>query len=118
MGNVKVGGNLVGSAVAAGNRNVQNVTFSGPDAGLVGVDLSALAAQLGSLKQAMRAEAQDTSHFEAVAAISAAEDAAKKTDGSTTFAKLKTAETWAFETATKIGISVAAEALKKAIEFG
>jgi hypothetical protein len=42
------------------------------------VDLSALARQLDSLKQAMRSEAQDTSHLEAVAAISAAADAAKK----------------------------------------
>jgi hypothetical protein len=85
---------------------------------LAGVDLSALAVQLGSLKQAMKADAQDTSHFEAVAAISAAEDAAKKNDGSTTFAKLKTAGNWAFETATKIGVSVAAEALKKTIGLG
>ena len=32
VGNIKVGGNVVGSAVAAGNRNIQTVTFSGPDA--------------------------------------------------------------------------------------
>ena len=43
-----------------------------------GVDLSALARQLDSLKQAMRSEAQDTNDLEAVAAISAAADAAKQ----------------------------------------
>lgn len=101
------------------NATAHNTTITeNHGAPLAGVDLSALAAQLGSLKQAMKADVQDTSHFEATAEISAAEDAAKKNDGSTAFAKLKAAGTWAFETATKIGVSVAAEALKKAIGLG
>jgi|ERR1700722_1026166 len=91
------------------------ITENHNNASLSDVDLSALAPQLGLLKQAMKAEAEGTSQFEAVAAISAAEDAAQKDDRSTTIARLKAAGNWAFETATKIGVSVAAEALKNAL---
>ena len=85
---------------------------------LEGIDISTLAEQLRLLKQAMSSEAQDTDQFEAVAAVSAAEDAAKKRDGAAIVAKLKAAGSWAFETATKIGVSVAAEAIKKALGLG
>jgi hypothetical protein len=85
---------------------------------LEGIDLLELTAELRFLKQAMSSEAQDTNQFEAVAAISAAEDAAKKGDGAAIVAKLRTAGSWAFETATKIGVSLAAEALKKAMGLG
>ena len=101
------------------NATAHNTTITeNYGAPLEGMDLLALTAQLRSLKQAMSSEAQNTSQFEAVAAVSAAEDAAQKGDGAAIIAKLRAAGTWALETATKIGVSVAAEALKKAIGLG
>jgi hypothetical protein len=66
----------------------------------------------------MKSEAEDTGHYEAIAAISAAEDAAKNGDQTTTLAKLRAAGSWALDVATKIGVSIASEALKKAIGLG
>jgi hypothetical protein len=75
MGNVTVGGNVVGSAIAAGDHNVQTVTFSGSDAAEREAVLSALqaiAAALGELKGA----AANSAQREAAAAV----EAAKKQD--------------------------------------
>jgi hypothetical protein len=73
MGSVKVGGNVSGSAIAAGDYNVQTVTFGGPDAAEREELLAALQliqAALGELKGASAKSAQR----EATAAV----DAAKK----------------------------------------
>ncbi len=80
--------------------------------------MAVLAKELGQLKVAMKAAADDTGQFESLAAVSSAADAAQTGDGATAIAKLKTAGQWAWDTATKIGVSVAAEAIKKAIGLG
>jgi len=80
-----------------------------------GVDLAALVSELARLKTAMQAEANSTAHYTALAAVSEAEDAAKQRDTSTLVSKLKAAGSWAFDTATKIGVSVAAKAIQVAI---
>jgi hypothetical protein len=88
---------------------------------LQGVDLPALAAELDQLKREMFKQAGktgDTDHFAAVTAISAAEDAARKNEASTVVEKLKSAGAWALDIASKIGVSVATEALKKAVGLG
>lgn len=79
------------------------------------IDLATLADQLAKLKVAMKATAENTGQLESLVAVSSAEDAARKGDAAYVFAKLKTAGNWAWDTATKIGVSVAAEAIKKAI---
>jgi hypothetical protein len=71
MGNIKVGGNVVGSALAAGSSNVQTVTFSGPDAAereKVFTALQAIQTALGELRGAPAKSAQR----EAAAAVDAA----------------------------------------------
>jgi hypothetical protein len=70
MGDIKVGGDVVGAAIAAGDHNVQTVTFSGPDASERGEVLAALQAVLGELNDPPAKSAQR----EAAAAV----DAAKK----------------------------------------
>ena len=83
-----------------------------------GGDLAVLADELGRLKIALRGAANDTGQLESLVAVSSAEDAARSGDGATAMAKLKAAGSWAWDTATKIGVSVAAEAIKKAVELG
>jgi len=83
-----------------------------------GVDLVVLADELGKLKIALKWAADDTGQLESLVAVSSAEDAARTGDGATAMAKLKAAGNWAWETATKIGVPVAAEAIKKAIGLG
>src|ERR1700722_5108669 len=91
------------------------ITENHNNASLSDVDLSALAPQLGLLKQAMKAEAEGTSQFKAAPRIFAAVARAQQANRPTPIARLKAAGNWAFETATKIGVSVAAEALKNAL---
>ena len=80
VGNIKVGGNVVGSALAAGNRNVQTVTFSGPDAAEREKVLDALQAIQIALNELKGAPAKSAQR-EAAAAIDAAkEQAANKDD--------------------------------------
>jgi hypothetical protein len=85
---------------------------------LQGIDLQALADQLAQLKQEMLKEATGTEHFTAIASISAAEDAARKNQGSTVVEQLKAAGSWAFGIASKIGVSVASKALEDAMGLG
>jgi hypothetical protein len=80
-----------------------------------GGKLDELAQELGKLKAQLKTDAEDAEQFEAAASVAKAEDAAKKNDGPKVFEYLKTAGTWALETATKIGSTVAVEALKKSL---
>jgi hypothetical protein len=80
-----------------------------------GFNLADLARELDALRSAMRSQASDTEHDIAIGAIAAAGVAAAKGDGPTALAKLKDAGKWAFDVATKIGVSVAAAALKTAL---
>lgn len=80
-----------------------------------GIDLAVLADELSRLKVVMKDGADGTRHLESVVAVSSAEDAARNGDSATTMAKLRTAGTWAWDTATKIGVSVAAEAIKRSL---
>ena len=82
---------------------------------LGGIDLATLTAELGQLKTAMQAKASGTAQYAALAAVSEAEDAAKASDTPTLISKLKAAGKWAFDTATQIGVNVAAKAIGVAI---
>jgi hypothetical protein len=80
VGNIKVGGNVVGSALAAGNQNVQTVTFSGSDAVEREKVLEALQAIQSALKDLKGAPAKSAQR-EAAAAVDAAKEAtANKAD--------------------------------------
>lgn len=79
-----------------------------------GIDLSALQTQLAILKAQMIAEAKSPEHYQAIAAIAAAEDAAKDSDGPKALERLKAAGGWALKIAEKIAVPVAVLALKAA----
>jgi hypothetical protein len=79
------------------------------------IDLTQLASELAMLRQAMSAEAKDAEHFIAMGKVAEAEKAADAKDSSKVVEFLKSAGKWAFDTATKIGVSVAAEAIKQSM---
>ncbi len=79
------------------------------------IDLRVLSDELGKLKETMVSEAVEPKHFESLAAISAAEAAANEQNSAETESKLKSAGKWALDVATKIGVTVAAGALKQSI---
>ena len=79
------------------------------------VDLSQLAAELSRLRQEMKKESVEPEQDIAVSEIAKAEQFAKSGDGSKTLEHLKSAGKWALDIATKIGTSLAVEALKKSM---
>jgi hypothetical protein len=79
------------------------------------IDLSILANELTQLRTKLKEQSTEPEHDVAVGEIACAEVAANKGDGPTVMKHLAKAGKWALDVATKIGIPVAAEALKKAI---
>jgi len=80
------------------------------------IDLSKLAEELAQLRTAMKQDAEDdVEHDEAVAEVGKALKEAKSGNGSKVMEHLKASGTWALDTATKIGTSVAAEVIKKSM---
>lgn len=79
------------------------------------VDLSQLANELSRVRQEMKKEAVEPEQDIAVSEIAKAEQSAKSGDGSKTLEHLKSAGKWALDTATKIGTSLAVEAIKKSM---
>lgn len=81
-------------------------------------DLARLAEELDRLKAVLATEATDRDHYAAIVAVSDAAAEARAGKGSNALSKLASAGKWAFEIATKIGVTVAAEALKDALGMG
>ena len=75
------------------------------------VDLSRLAEELVKLREAMSQEAKNTEQHIALGEIAKAEQAAIAKDSSKVVEYLKGTGKWALDTATKIGASIAAEAI-------
>lgn len=80
-------------------------------------NLEDLASELSTLRSAMRSQASETEHDIAIGAVAAAETAATAGDGAMVLSKLKEAGKWTFDVATKIGVSVAAAAIKTALKI-
>lgn len=78
-------------------------------------DLSVLANELAQLRTNLKGQSTEPDHDVAVGEIASAEVAAQKRDGPTAMKHLARAGKWALDVATKIGVPVAAEALKKAM---
>jgi hypothetical protein len=78
------------------------------------IDLTQLAIELSQLRQQMKKEAVEPDHDIAVSDIARAEQAAKAGDRSKIVEHLKGAGKWALDVATKIGTSLAVEAIKSA----
>jgi hypothetical protein len=79
------------------------------------LDMRTLAVELSSLRREMKQIATEPEHDIAIGQIAAAETAAQKGDAGTVLRHLKSAGKWGFDVATKIGVSVASEAIKKSI---
>jgi hypothetical protein len=78
------------------------------------IHLPKLAEELGCLRIAMKSEATGTREQDkAIGAVADAEEAATKGDGSAALGYLKTAGKWTLGIAEKIGVAVAAEAIKR-----
>ncbi|MBM7771503.1 hypothetical protein JOD54_001707 [Actinokineospora baliensis] len=79
------------------------------------VDLTALAAELGSLREAMRKESTTVDHDIAVAEVAQAERSATAGDGAEVVSRLAKAGEWALKCATAIGAPLAVVVLKSAL---
>lgn len=109
--------NITGQAGAVGpSSKAENNTFNQVlQQAAANLDLPALAAELAILRKSLRAQATDFDHDQAIVSIGAAENSAMKQDGEGALKHLKSAGKWAFDMATEIGTSVAAQAIQKAI---
>jgi small GTP-binding protein len=79
------------------------------------LDLKALAQDLEKLKKQLKEEADTPEQLQAVTDVALAVKEANAANGPKTLEFLKKAGQWAFDTATKIGTTVATEAIKKAL---
>ena len=79
------------------------------------IDTLELAKELDQLKAELAKLASDRDHYAALVAVSDAATDAKAGDGVGALDKLKAAGKWTFDVATKIGVSLAADAIKVAI---
>lgn len=108
------GGTLNADAVAAGDNATAISNASQP--ALSQFDLPQLAVELQELRQALRQAATEREHDATVVAVGDAAQAAQAGNGLAVLDHLKSAGKWALDVATKIGVSVATEALKTALK--
>jgi len=101
----------VGRSVNMQNVNITQTQNKGGDQ----IDLGALAAELAQLRAELKANATEPEHDMAIGAVAAAESEAKKGDQSKTLEYLSKAGNWAIDIASKIGVAVATDALKRAM---
>lgn len=104
-------GGIVGRSVHAHDMNFQQLWIENSGS----LDLGQLADELTRLRTAMRSEAATAEQDAAIGQIALAETAAKSKDGAKTLEYLKGAGKWTLDIAEKIGVSVAASALKTAL---
>jgi uncharacterized protein YjbI with pentapeptide repeats len=120
MGGVEMGDKyeISGQAGAVGpNAHAHDMTFN--QLQQIGsriadsMDLAALASELETLRQALKKEASTEEHDIAIVDIGAAKRAAEAKDSGKLAESLKSAGKWALDVATKIGMSLATEAIKQ-----
>ncbi|MEV6843014.1 hypothetical protein [Actinoplanes sp. NPDC051411] len=114
---VAPGDNIFNAPVSAGfigNQNrVDNVTAN--QTTNTGADLKELAGQLGELRELLAAAARTASERDSVAAVEAAQDAAKRGDESAVRRHLAAAGRWSLGVGEQIGLAVATTAIKAAL---
>jgi hypothetical protein len=111
--------NFYGSVgnVASGSQDFeQNARFhQAVQQASLNVDLVRLGQELSELRQSLVANATMPEHFDAISAIASAELEVAEGDEPKAMGYLSKAGTWVLDTATSIGTTIAAEALKKSI---
>ena len=105
--------------VMGSGASARDITFRGQLAGgsIGAIDLPRLADELAMLRAALRREATLPEHDISLGAVAAAERASRDGDAGGAMAHLKTAGKWCLDIASKIGVSVASEALKTALDL-
>lgn len=108
---------ISGQAGAVGpNAHVHDMTLNQIASRIeTSMDLSQLSDELARLHQAMKAEATDSEHYNAIGSVIEAEGAAKAKDSSKMVESLKSAGKWTLDVASKIGASLATEAIKQSM---
>lgn len=110
--NYKVGQAMaVGPGAQASNGTLQQVWNEAGG----NIDLAQLAAELATLRTALRAEATSAEEDVAIGAIAQAETAAIAKDGPGAIAHLRNGSKWVLGVAEKIGVAVAISAIKTAL---
>ena len=79
------------------------------------IDLREASVELVKLQDAMRSEAKEDGHYQSIASVVEAKNAATAGEGASMMAALGKAGKWALSVAEKIGVGVAAGAIKTAI---
>ncbi len=79
------------------------------------IDLTVLARELAELRSKLANEAKEPEHYISINTVASAESCAKKGNGPKALEYLSKAGKWVLDNATKIGVPVATEALKKAL---
>ncbi len=116
---IKAGGHVVATAGEGHTVTTGDLVFQQSWNEAAGsINLEKLADELAQLRAAMQQEASVTEQLEATVNVSRAADAAKECNGPKALEYLKAAGKWALDTATKVGVGVAASALTKAIGVG
>ena len=82
---------------------------------LPNIDLSTIAKELSKLQQAMSSLSQSTAHNLSIHEIEKAKQAAQQGNEQQLYRHLRAAGQWALEVATKIGVSIAVDALRIAL---
>jgi hypothetical protein len=108
------GGTIKAGAIAAGD--AATAISHGGHQDSAQLDLPKLTAELELLRTALRQQAHETEQDMAVVAVGDAMQSARQGNGAGVLEHLKKAGTWAFDVATKIGVSVASEAIKTAMK--
>ena len=106
--------NVSGQAGAIGpNAHAHDMTFNQIGSLIEkSMDLAQLADELSKLRQEMSQDANDVEHHIAVGEVAKAEQAAKVKDSSKLAESLRASGKWSLDVATKIGVSLASEAIK------
>lgn len=117
-GDVKVGDQYsVSQAGAVGpNAHAHDMSFNQNYAQIdSSINLLQLADELSRLQKAMMKEATEAEHSIAIGEVAKAEKAAKTKDVSKVTEHLKSAGKWSLDIASKIGVPIAVEVLKKSL---
>src|SRR5262245_52633413 len=106
--------NISGQAGAVGpNAHAHDMTFNQIGSRIEqSMDVTKLASELEVLRQALKKEATTEEHDVAVVDVGKAKKAAEAKDSAKLAESLKSAGKWALDVATKIGVSLATEAIK------
>lgn len=111
--NFFINGPVSGSAIGP-NATVFNQKWAKIDSE---IDLPTLAKELAILRANLKKVASDPSHDISIGSVAAAETEAQRGNGGKVLEYLHKAGKWAFDTAVKIGVTVAAAALKEALNI-